>query len=102
MARRKLRAGRRKNKVRVPFLKLKINKKTIFNIIGFLLIASSLIALLSLFGVFFGLSDARILTQLSDGLWERFGAMAFLLPFVMLLFSGHFFNAKKLKFIKLN
>ncbi|MBI4226489.1 DNA translocase FtsK, partial [Candidatus Roizmanbacteria bacterium] len=35
-------------------------------------------------------------------LTEKFGGLAILLPFILLLLSGHFFNTKKLKFVKLN
>lgn len=39
---------------------------------------------------------------LNQTLMDKFGGLAIFLPFIALLASGHFFNSKKLKFIKAN
>jgi len=92
--------SRRKSRIKIPFFKLKINKHTFFNIAGFLLLATSLVSLLSFVpGIS---SDGRSLSKINVFLTESFGFLSFFLPFIILLFAAHFFNSKKLKFIKLN
>ncbi len=93
--------ARRKSLFKIPFLKVKINRKTIFNIIGFLLIASGVIILISYFGSFSG-GGGRILGKVNDGISSRVGFLGIIFPFLLLLLSAHFFNTKKLKFIKPN
>ncbi len=95
--------ARSKSLFKLPFVKAKVNKKTFFTIIGFLLIAAGLILLLSFFS-FFSASDenGRVLNSINEGINSRFGFLGILLPFLLFLISGHFFNSKKLKFIKLN
>ena len=94
--------ARRKSLFKIPFLKLKINKQTIFNIFGFLLIGAALVLFIAYLKNFFAVSDGRILDKLNKVLIAKFGGLAIILPFVFLLFSGHFFNTKKLKFIEIN
>ncbi|OGK18014.1 hypothetical protein A3G67_04465 [Candidatus Roizmanbacteria bacterium RIFCSPLOWO2_12_FULL_40_12] len=95
--------ARRKSLFKLPFVKAKVNKKSFFNILGFIFIATGVILLISFFQFFSGEEDGgRILNTLNDGLTFRFGFLSVLLPFILFLISGHFFNSKKLKFIKPN
>ncbi len=95
--------ARRKSIIRLPFIKAKINSKTIFNIFGFIIIAASFILLISFVNMFApGESGGVLLKRINEKLVGEFGALSLLIPFIMLLFSGHFFNSKKLKFIKPN
>lgn len=94
--------ARRKTIIRIPFLKLKINKNTIFNIFGFLLIGCAFIFLISYLKNFLGGNDAKIISQINKAITGQFGGLAIFLPFILLLFSGHFFNTKKFKIIKTN
>lgn len=95
--------ARRKTRIKIPFLKLKINSKTIFNIIGFGLIASATILLISLLNLITpGTVNGEMLGKINGVATEKFGLLTIAVPFVLLLFSGHFFNTKKLKFIKAN
>ncbi len=94
--------ARHKSLIRVPFLKLKINKKTIFNIFGFLLIGTSGVLLVSFLKTFSIGTDGRLLYQINQGLTDRFGGLSIFIPFILILASGHFFNSKKLKFVKPN
>lgn len=94
--------ARRRSLIRLPFLKLKINKQTIFNILGFILIGASLISLLSFAKNFSNENTGRSLYKLKQFLISRFGGLSIILPFIMILVSAHFFNTKKLKFIKPN
>ncbi|NTU47120.1 DNA translocase FtsK [Candidatus Roizmanbacteria bacterium] len=96
--------GRRKSSFKLPFIKAKINRQTVFNIVGFVLIALSLIFLVAFFK--YSPEDSgsggRIINLFHD--WEvgNLGGMAFFFPFILLVIAGHFFNSKKLKFIKPN
>ncbi len=90
----------RKARIKLPFLKLKINKHTIFNVAGFLLFATAVVSLISFVP---GLSsDGRVLSKINAYLTGSFGILSVFVPFILLLFAAHFFNSKKLKFIKLN
>ncbi len=94
---------RRRSIVRLPFLKVKINKKTIFNIFGFLLIAVAFIFLISFLNLFSSpTQNGRLLYKINEILIDKFGGLAIFIPFIILLFSAHFFNTKKLKVIKPN
>ncbi len=94
--------ARHKSLIRVPFLKLKINKKTIFNIFGFLLVGASGVLLVSFLKSFSVGTDGRLLYQINQNLTDRFGGLSIFIPFILILVSGHFFNSKKLKFVKPN
>src|SRR3989344_8797187 len=94
--------ARRKSLLKIPFLKFKINKQTVCNIFGFLIICSAIVLFIAYLKNFFGVSDGRILDKVNIILTRNFGGLAIILPFVLILFSGHFFNTKKLKFVKLN
>lgn len=93
---------RRRSLFRIPFLKIKINQKTIFNILGFLLIAGGVISLVSLLNLVSDEESGRILFIVKDELTFRFGILSVLVPLLLLLLSAHFFSTKKLKFIKFN
>lgn len=95
--------ARHKSLIRIPFIKLKINRGTIISILGLLIIGLSLVLLLSFVKGFFPDEGAgRILSQVNQWLLMRFGGLSIFIPFIVLMLSGHFFNSKKLKFIKLN
>lgn len=94
--------GRRRKLIRLPFLKFKINKQTIFNVVGFFLAGASVVILLSFFSFFSSESDGRLLGKINQVMGEKFGGLKLLAPFLGLLFSAHFFNTKKLKFIRPN
>ena len=94
--------ARRKSLIRLPFFKLKINKKTIFNIFGFIIFGSGLITLTSFIKGFANQENGRILFQLNQILIAKFGGLSIFIPLILLLISVHFFNTKKFKFIKPN
>ncbi|MFA9289020.1 MAG: DNA translocase FtsK [Weeksellaceae bacterium] len=92
--------GRRKKS---KFPSLKINNKTIFNIIGFFLFGIGFIMLASFTQLFIEVpEEGRILAQVNTQLFDIFGGLSIFVPFVVILISGHFFNSKKLSFVKLN
>lgn len=94
--------ARRKSIIRLPFLKLKINKGTIFNIFGFILIGISLILVISYAKNFSSQENGRILSQINQALVSKFGGLSIFIPLIILLMAVHFFNSKKLKFVKPN
>lgn len=96
--------ARRKSLFKLPFVKARVNKKTFFNILGFLLLTTGIILLVSFFHLFSQSSEegGRILNQINESLTTYFGFLSILLPFIFFLIAGHFFNSKKLKFIKPN
>lgn len=97
--------ARRRSIFKLPFskVKVKINSKTILNIIGFFLVLTGIITLLS-FAHLLSPSDTsgKMLAKINQILIELFGGMSIFIPFLALLFSGHFFNGKKLKLVKPN
>lgn len=95
--------SRKKSLIRIPFFKLKINKGTITSIFGILLFGFCLVLLLSFVkGLLPDEGAGRVLYVINDWLISRFGGLAIFLPFIILMITGHLFNSKKLKFIKLN
>lgn len=94
--------ARRRSLVKLPFLKLKINKQTIFNILGFVLVGAGLVTLLSFAKNLANEDTGIMLFKLNQFLISRFGGLSILLPFITIMVSAHFFNTKKLKFIKPN
>ena len=94
--------ARTKSLIRLPFSKFKINKQTIFNIVGFLLIGFALVLLLSYAKNFAPMGGGRILFKINNAMINKFGLLSIFVPFIILFFSGHFFNTKKLRFVKPN
>ncbi|MGB9882890.1 MAG: DNA translocase FtsK, partial [Microgenomates group bacterium] len=94
--------ARRKSLIRLPFFKFKINKQTIFNILGFFIIGFSAISLISFSDNLANENSGILLYRLKLFLIAKFGGLAVFLPFLLVLFATHFFNTKKLKFIKPN
>lgn len=84
------------------FKKLKINQNTSFNIVGFLLIIAAAVSLISMLNLVDTENEGRILALVKDEITHRLGFLSIVLPFLLLLISAHFFNTKKLKFIKFN
>ncbi len=81
---------------------LRLNGKTILNILGFFLIIIGLIMLASFLHMFTGSSQGAVLQQVNSQLIHIFGGLSIFAPFIVMLVAGHFFNSKKLKFVKLN
>lgn len=94
--------ARKRSLVRLPFLKLKINKQTIFNIVGFMLVGTGLVFLLSYATNLMPEGQGIVLMQINEYIATRFGGLSILIPFILLMVSGHFFNTKRLKIVKPN
>lgn len=94
--------ARRRSLIRLPFFKFKINKGTVFNIFGFILIGVSLVSIISYAKNLSNQENGRMLYQLNQILVSKFGGLSIFIPLILLLAAAHFFNSKKLKFIKPN
>src|SRR3989338_9675152 len=81
-------------RLRLPFFKLKINKHTLFNIFGFLLIGTAILFALSF------LQSGAILIKVNQIIFSRFGAFSIFIPVIIFFIASHFFNSNKLKLIK--
>lgn len=46
--------------------------------------------------------EGRVLTEVNQQMFELFGWVSVIVPVIVLLFAGHFFNSRKLKFVKMN
>jgi S-DNA-T family DNA segregation ATPase FtsK/SpoIIIE len=89
--------GRRKKS------KLKINSKTIFNIMGFLVAVVGIFCLLSFFSFLKNANgEGHVLQQINDQLIGKFGFLGIVVPFLIIFVSGHFFNTKKVTIVKPN
>lgn len=95
--------ARKKSLFKVPFLKIKVNSKTVFNILGFLLVGVALILLFSFANMFAPQNGGGVqLRRINQYLLDLFGTMALSIPFIIVLIAGHLFNSKKFRFVKLN
>lgn len=94
--------ARRKSIFKIPFFKLKVNRQTIFNVFGFIIFGIGIIILVSFAKNLANENTGKKLYLLKLLLVDKFGALAIFLSPILLLISAHFFNTKKLKFIKPN
>ncbi len=84
-------------KLKLPFFKkVKINRNTFSNIIGMLIFGCALLLLVSY------IQTGEILILINDILRTKLGIVSILFPVIILMLSTHFFNSKKVKFIKLH
>lgn len=85
-------------KLRLPFFKFKfrINKKTFFNTLGFLIFALGALLFISF------VQSGEILSSLHQGLVFYLGILSIFFPLIIISISTHFFNSKKLQIIKPN
>jgi len=95
--------ARRKSLFKLPFLKVKVNSRTVFNIAGLMLVAVTLIIILSFFRLL-SPSEAggTALKALDDAIFGMLGGMGVFVPFITLLLAGHCFNTRKMHLVKLN
>lgn len=82
-------------RLRLPFFKkVKINQRTFFNVIGFIVIGSSALLLVSF------TQSGDILLMINEWLVRVLGGISILLPILLFMVGSHFFNSKKLSIIK--
>lgn len=86
----------RRKFLKLSFLKLKINKQTFLNIIGFLFLGTGGISLISF------TKSGRILLKINSLINYLFGIAGVLVPIILIIISLHFFTSKKLKIVKSN
>lgn len=85
-------------KFRLPFFKFKfrINKKTFFNILGFIMGGFGIILLISF------IQSGEVLRETNQHLVYYFGFLSICFPVIIIFIASHFFNSKKIQFIKPN
>lgn len=83
-------------RLKLPFLKFKINRKTFFNTGGVFVIGLSGILLFSF------IQTGDLLISINQFLTSVFGGLALFVPVIVFLAGTHFVNSKKLKLIKPN
>ncbi len=94
--------ARRKALIRLPFLKVKINKHTINNIFGLLVFFSSFLSLLSFLPFGVSKNQGYWLFIIKSSFEKAFGPLAILFLLLLIIFSTYFFKNKKLHLIKGN
>ena len=94
--------GRRKKGFHLPFLKIRINSRTLATIIGSMFVVIAVIIGLSFIYLISPQQNGRVLKELNMYLIQKFGGLSIFVPFIILLIAAHFFNTKKLKLIKWN
>jgi len=93
--------ARRKSMIKVPIFKFKINKNTIFNIVGIFMVTVAVISLLATFNLF-SEDQGRTLFLANQYFGDYFGSLKFFFPLLLILYAAHFFSTKKFKLIKPN
>ena len=90
--------GKKFIQFKFPFSKskIKIDRRTIANILGLLVFGSGLLLGLSY------LKQGEFLIRINTILVYTFGPLSFLVPIIVILISSHFFKSKKLQIIKYN
>lgn len=95
--------GRRKKGFGFGLFRLRIKSGTFLNIIGFMLIGAAILSVISFLNV---LSldgfEGKGLKQINEILLLKFGGLSVIIPVILLMIAGHFFNTKKLKIVKWN
>lgn len=69
------------------------------NMMGFIFVGVALVLIVSFLNIFQpNQENGRLLGRVNGLLIEKFSELSIFIPLILLLFSGHFFNTKKLKF----
>lgn len=93
--------ARKKSKIKIPFIKAKVNARTVFLLFGLLLFLGGLLLLLSLLP--FGASiDGKLLSVIRQFLVEHFGVVSFFIPILLLLTAMHLITHSKKPLLRLN
>lgn len=95
---------RKKKRGRKPKSKspLAVNNNTFFNIIGLLVLATGILVLISYFVLLQDSNRIGFLAEVNGYIFTYFGWTGVFVPFILILFSGVFFNSERLKFVKFN
>lgn len=80
--------ARKKTKIKIPFIKAKVNARTVFLLFGMILLLGGLLLLLSLLP--FGEKiEGKLLSAIRQFLAERFGIFSFFVPTLIILSAVH-------------
>lgn len=94
--------ARKKSLIRLPFLKVKINKYTINNIFGLLIFFGAFLSLLSFLPLGVSENQGYWLFVIKKNFENIFGSLAILFLLLLMIFSTYFFKNKKFHLIKGN
>lgn len=95
---------RKKKLFKSSYKKKKVNQRSIFYIVGLILVFAGLASFIALFNIIeLGEeSGGSILSIINEEIRGRFGILSVLIPFLMMLVAVNFFNSKKQKLVKPN
>jgi S-DNA-T family DNA segregation ATPase FtsK/SpoIIIE len=86
--------ARKKSIIKIPFIKAKVNARTVFLLFGLILLLGGILLLLSLLP--FGASiDGKLLSAIRIYLVERFGIVSFFVPTLIILGATHVITHSK-------
>ncbi|MFH0773767.1 MAG: DNA translocase FtsK [bacterium] len=86
--------ARKKSLIKIPFIKAKVNARTVFLLLGLILFLGGLLLLLSLIPLGSTI-DGKLLLAIRMFLVERFGIVSFFVPALILLFATHVITHSK-------
>lgn len=93
---------RRKTLLRLPFLKIKLNKDTVFNIFGLIIFALGSFILLSYFPGVTENNQGYFLIKIKNLSERFFGPLSIFFSLLIIVFSTYFFKSKKIRLIPEN
>ncbi|PIV08334.1 DNA translocase FtsK [Candidatus Roizmanbacteria bacterium CG03_land_8_20_14_0_80_39_12] len=91
--------ARKKSKIKIPFIKAKVNARTVFLLFGLILLLAGLLLLLSLLPLGERI-DGRLLSVIRQFLAERFGMVAFFVPTLIILSAVHAITHSKKQLLR--
>jgi len=80
--------ARKKTRIKIPFIKAKVNARTVFLLLGLILFLGGLLLLLSLLPLGSTI-DGKLLSAIRQFLVQRFGVVAFFVPTLIILTAMH-------------
>lgn len=86
--------ARKKRLIKIPFIKAKVNARTVFLLFGLLLFLGGILLLLSLLPLGTTI-DGKLLSAIRQFLVERFGVVSFFVPTLIILFATHVITHSK-------
>ena len=93
--------ARKKSLIKIPFIKAKVNARTVFLLLGVILALGGLLLLLSLLPLG-GTVDGKLLSAIRQFLVDRFGIVSFFVPTLLLLVATHLITHSKKPLLRLN
>jgi len=93
---------RRKNLLKLPFLNIRINKESFFNIFGLIFFLSGSLTLLSFFPGVTSENQGFVLLKIKEFFTQYFGDLTLIFSLLVIIFSTYFFSSKRFRIIPNN